>query len=290
MKNMKTYIPEREEVHKTDNEGLIAKYVNDKGGLWHFHPEFEIYLNLKCNGTRIIGDNVELFDEYDMVLIAGNIPHCWNYYKAGGTLPENHGIIVHFPLSFLGTELINQYEMTKVRELFEEAERGVCFSIQDSKDAEKYLKCMIVHSGIDKIIDFLNVLRILSYSEKRRHLCTENYKIENNGMNNKRMTDVFNYIRDNFSHHITLEEISKVAEMKPFYFGKYFKKYTGTGFINYINQIRMNRASYLLRETTNAIKCIARECGFESISNFNKQFKKIFGISPKTYRAQFIVN
>ena len=78
--------------------------------------------------------------------------------------------------------------------------------------------------------------------------------------------------------------------MKPFYFGKYFKKYTGTGFINYINQIRMNRASYLLRETPNAIKCIARECGFESISNFNKQFKKIFGISPKTYRAQFIVN
>ncbi len=286
---MRTYIPEREEVRKVGNEGVIAEYVNDKGGLWHYHPEFEIYLNLKCNGTRVIGDNVELFDEYDMVLIAGNIPHCWNYYKASNTLPENHGIIVHFPLSFLGSELIAQYEMTKVRELFDEAERGVCFSTQDAKNAEEYLNCMILHFGIDKIIDFFNILKILSYSEKRRELCTENYKIENNGMNNKRMTDVLNYIRENFSHPITLEEISRVAEMKPFSFGKYFKKYTGTGFINYVNQIRMNRASYLLRETSETIKIIAKECGFESISNFNKQFKKIFGISPKAYRAQFIV-
>ncbi|HOK75024.1 MAG TPA: hypothetical protein PLS74_07875, partial [Bacteroidales bacterium] len=108
---MKTFIAELEQVYKKDSSGLVAEYLNDKGGVWHFHPEYEILLNLKNNGTRIIGNNVELFDEYDMVLIAGNVPHCWNYYKTGESLPENHSIVVHFPLNFFGNEFLNQHEM-----------------------------------------------------------------------------------------------------------------------------------------------------------------------------------
>jgi len=284
---MKTFIAELEQVYKKDSSGLVAEYLNDKGGVWHFHPEYEILLNLKNNGTRIIGNNVELFDEYDMVLIAGNVPHCWNYYKTGESLPENHSIVVHFPLNFFGNEFLNQHEMVKVRELFAEAEKGVAFSVQDAKTAEKILISMVSHSGIDKILDFFHLLKLMCNSTHRRQLSTENYKIGFERPANKIIAKVLSFIRENYNKHLTLKDVSNVADMKPFSFSKYFKKYTGTGFIEYLNQVRANRACYLLRETDTAIHDIVKDCGFFSVSNFNKQFKKIMGISPRSYRAQF---
>src|SRR5664280_1775165 len=91
-------VAELEKIQYDDGGGFRAAYINDTGGMWHFHPEYELVLNIKSNGTRIVGDSVELFDQYDMVLIAGNIPHCWNYYRQNNTLPENHGIVVNFKL------------------------------------------------------------------------------------------------------------------------------------------------------------------------------------------------
>ena len=91
-------VAELERISYDDGGGFRASFINDATGIWHFHPEYELVLNIKSNGTRIIGDSVELFDQYDMVLISGNIPHCWNYYRQDSSLPEKHGIMVHFKL------------------------------------------------------------------------------------------------------------------------------------------------------------------------------------------------
>ena len=75
--------------------------------------------------------------------------------------------------------------------------------------------------------------------------------------------------------------------MNPNSFSRYFKKNCGAGFVEYLNRVRTNKACYLLRETDYQIRDIASECGFSSISNFNKQFRKSEGVSPGFYRAQF---
>ena len=75
--------------------------------------------------------------------------------------------------------------------------------------------------------------------------------------------------------------------MSPFAFSRYFKKHSGAGFVEYVNQVRTNKACYLLRETEFQVQDIAAECGFASISNFNKQFRKSVGISPRDYRTQY---
>jgi len=71
-------VAELEKISYDDGGGFQVAYITDPGGYWHFHPEFELVLNIKGNGTRIIGDSVELFDQFDMVLVSGNNPHCWN--------------------------------------------------------------------------------------------------------------------------------------------------------------------------------------------------------------------
>jgi len=280
-------VAELEQIVYDDNGGFIAEYIRDTGGLWHFHPEYELVLNIKSNGTRIIGDSVELFDQYDMVLIGGKIPHSWNYYKSEKGLPENHGIMVHFKLSSLGDALLAQHELRCVRGLLEQAERGVGFSVEDAKKAEKYLTQMISSNGIDKMIDFFNLLRLMCNAEKKAMLCSENYKQAYDERGNKRMAEVYTYIRENYFKSMTLEKISKIAHMSPFAFSRFFKKNCGAGFVEYLNRVRTNKACYLLRETEYQVHDIAVECGFGSISNFNKQFRKTEGISPRDYRSQF---
>jgi AraC-like DNA-binding protein len=280
-------IAELEKISYDDGGGFRAEYINDVSGLWHFHPEYELVLNIKSNGTRIIGDSVELFDQYDMVLVGGNIPHCWNYYRQNNTLPDNHGIVVNFKLESLGETLLSQHEMRCFKELLSEADRGIAFSVDDSKKAEKYLIQMINNKGIDKMIDFFNIIKILCSSDKKAPLCSENYKLAFDERGNKKMSDVYTYIRENYFKAIPLEKIAKIAKMSPIGFSRYFKKNSGAGFIEYLNRVRTNKACYLLRETEYAVHDIAVECGFASISNFNKQFRKTEGISPRDYRAQF---
>jgi len=280
-------VAELEKILYDDGGGFRAAYINDTSGFWHFHPEYELVLNIKSNGTRIVGDSVELFDRYDMVLIGGNVPHCWNYYKQNITMPENHGIVVNFKLESLGDSLLAQHEMHGLRQLLSEAERGIAFPIEDSMLAEKHLVQMISSKGIDKMIDFFNVIKILCSSIKRAPLCSENYKLAYDERGNKRMSDVYTYIRENYFRTIPLEKIAKVAKMSPFAFSRYFKKNSGAGFIEYLNRVRTNKACYLLRETEYQVHEIAMECGFASISNFNKQFRKAEGISPRDFRAQF---
>lgn len=280
-------VAELERISSYDGGGFLASYITDLGGIWHFHPENELIINLKNNGTRIIGDSVELFDKYDMVLIGGNIPHCWNYYKHENAVPEKHGIVLHFKSSSLGDGFMAQHEMSSLKELLTEADRGIVFSIEDAKKAEKHLVQMINNKGIDKMIDFFNVIKILCSSEKKGHLCSENYKLEYDERGNKKMAEAYTFIRENYFRPISLEKISKVVGMTPFVFSRFFKKNSGACFVEYLNRVRINKACYLLRETEYQIQEIAMECGFLSISNFNKQFKKAEMTSPKDYRAQF---
>ncbi len=280
-------IAELEKISYDDGGGFRAEYINDVTGLWHFHPEYELVLSIKSNGTRIIGDSVELFDQYDMVMVAGNIPHCWNYYRPENNLPEKHGIILHFKLSSIGDALLSQHELHCFKELLNEAERGLVFSVDDAKYAEKYFIQMIDSKGIEKMIGFFNIINIMCQSRKRSCLCSDNYKLAYDERGNKRMSNVYTYIRENYFKPISLEKISKVARMSPVSFSRYFKKSCGAGFVEYLNRVRTNKAGYLLRETEYQVNDIANECGFASISNFNKQFRKNEGISPRDYRAQF---
>jgi AraC-like DNA-binding protein len=280
-------IAELEQITYNDDGGFRADYISNTGGVWHFHPEYELVLNMKSNGTRIIGDSVELFDHYDMVLIGSNIPHSWNYYKTEKGLPEKHGIILHFLKASVGEALLNQHEMSNLNTLFNEAERGVGFSVKDARLAEKYLVQMINNRGIDKMIDLFNVFRILCDTEKKEYLCSENYKQNCDERGNKKMARIYTYIRENYFKPVSLKDISKIAGMSPFTFSRFFKKNCGTGFVEYLNHVRINKACYLLRETDYHVHDIASECGFASISNFNKQFRKTEGTSPRGYRAQF---
>ena len=65
---------------------------------------------------------------------------------------------------------------------------------------------------------------------------------------------------------------------------RWFKKMTGDSFTSYVNDRRLAEAAEALRQTDDKILTISQDAGFTNLSNFNRQFKKRYGVTPREYR------
>jgi AraC-like DNA-binding protein/ligand-binding sensor protein len=97
------------------------------------------------------------------------------------------------------------------------------------------------------------------------------------------------YIREHQAEKISLGTVAKAVNMSAFYFCKMFKKAAGINFTDYLTRVRIERARNLLLNPNLRISEIGFEVGFQSLTHFNRVFKKITGQSPTDYRAQLLV-
>lgn len=92
------------------------------------------------------------------------------------------------------------------------------------------------------------------------------------------------FIEDHYYEKITLAGISRLAGMCTFYFSKKFKQVTGMNFTEYVSRIRVEHAKKLLLNQNYRVSEIGFEVGFQSLTHFNRSFKKLAGYSPKDFR------
>lgn len=100
----------------------------------------------------------------------------------------------------------------------------------------------------------------------------------------KQINRAFEYIEKNYPSDITLRDVSTSAGFSEYYFSRLFKEITGQNFLNYLNSYRVKQAEKLLKYSKNPILDIAMESGFNSLTTFNRIFKKVKGCSPTFYR------
>lgn len=98
--------------------------------------------------------------------------------------------------------------------------------------------------------------------------------------------DALRYIAQNFAMPLTLEEIAENINLSPTYLSKKFKKVTGVTFKEYVNYIRIRQACQMLITTDDTITKIAVNCGFNSSNYFKDCFRRVNGISPRSFRKQ----
>ncbi len=103
----------------------------------------------------------------------------------------------------------------------------------------------------------------------------------------RRISQVYEYIDKNYAKPITLKDVAEVACMSESAFSRFFKSETGKNISNYIIDMRIAKACRELVDTNKTISEICFSTGFNNISNFNRQFKKIKGRSPKDFRALY---
>jgi AraC-like DNA-binding protein/ligand-binding sensor protein len=98
------------------------------------------------------------------------------------------------------------------------------------------------------------------------------------------------YIAEHQTEEIKLGQVAKAVNMSSFYFCKMFKKVAGINFTDYVARIRIEKSKNLLLNPNLRISEIAFEVGFQSLTHFNRVFKKILGQSPTEYRAQLLAH
>ncbi|MBN8860850.1 MAG: helix-turn-helix domain-containing protein [Sphingobacteriales bacterium] len=249
----------------------------------HYHPEIELILVRRSKGTRIIGNSIEPFEDNDLVLIGSNTPHGFLHDEEmlteGNPAPE--ALVVQFGENFLGREFLKLPELKEVYELFVLSRNGICITEEGKANIIPLMERMFSTSSLDAIIILLEILKQLISKNNCRELIHSN-RLNNDihCINDHRFNEVLNYTYSNFDEHITIEKVARIANLTRESFCRYFKTLANKTYIEFLTEYRINKACQMIRDREKSVKEIGYACGFDSLSNFYYQFKRITKLSP----------
>jgi AraC-like DNA-binding protein len=258
---------------------------------WHFHKEYELVLIDNNEGTRFIGDQVSHFKDGDLVLLGPNIPHLYRnsdaYYQKSTLAAKS--IFMHFTEDFLGESFFNIPEMRLVKRLLNRSSLGLDIFGKSNGWVRQKMIGMKNESPSRRLLTLLDILEFLSTSKDIKPILSNGFTAKDS-YDTDRIDIVLQFIMENYSSDIYIEEIASKLNMSVPSFSRYFKHHTKKTFSNYVTEIRISHACRLLLEDNYNISEICYQSGFDTLSNYYRHFKKYVGIIPKEYKKRFLLN
>lgn len=256
----------------------------------HLHPEYELTFVIESYGTRVIGDSIENFESGDLIFIGPNIPHFWRNDKL---FYENKNeqkvrlLVVHFPEDFLGTNFFEVPELHEIKKFLLKSQRGVRIFGETSYFVKEQMIKMFRERGFPRLMMLLSILERLSKSRDVHFLASDGYKNSINQLDADRINQIYEYIVDNFSEDIGLDDLSAHVNMSPSSLCRYLRNHTGKSFKQMLTEMRIGRACKEILETEKTIAQIAYENGYNNLSNFNRRFREVKKLSPVEFRCLY---
>ena len=258
---------------------LINPKLNDFF-MWHFHPEFELIFIEAEAGTRHVGEHIARFEESDLVFIGSNIPHLNFDY---GIKTEYQKTVLHIQPNFLENAFVNTPELKAVHQLFETSKFGITFGIETKNRVGEMFKNIYNLPYFEQFLGVLQVLKILGETTDFTLLHSEVPKNQYNRKEQERLKKIYSFIDEHYQRKIEIDEIAQFSNLSNAAFCRYFKKMTKLTFTEFLNHYRINQAKRLLMLDKNVSETCF-ECGFESLSYFNRTFKKITSENPLAFK------
>lgn len=258
---------------------------------WHFHPEIEIAHITRGSGTRFVGDSIEQFSEGDLVLIGSLLPHVWkndpDYFKEDVDLRSSAEVIQFVPECF-GKDFFEIPETKFIKQLLDRAAQGLKITGNTRDRVVLHLQELLnASNGIIRVNILLRLLEELSYSLELVPLTSERF-LESYNTHNGNINKIYQFTLTNYYRKILIDEPADVANMSVSNFCRYFKMHTQKTYIQFLNEVRIGYACRMLIENQKSIQQIASDCGFNNISNFNRQFLMLKKQKPKEFRNNFL--
>jgi len=196
-------------------------------------------------------------------------------------------VVVQFRQNFYEDAFYKQPEMQAIYDLFERAKTGIAFYGETKKLAGELLKKLTGRSAFDQLLLLIQVFQQLATSKEYTSLNTRPIASHAVIKEQERMHQIYKFVEANFQKPIKIIEIARVVSLSEAAFCRYFKKSTKLTYTDFVNQYRVNHAKKLLMQNANVTEA-CYDTGFESLSYFNKIFKKITGENPSAYRKRKI--
>lgn len=254
---------------------------------WHYHPEYELVSVVKSTGRRMTGDHIGYFKEGDLALLGPFLPHLWAndaefVNGKGNSLAE--AIVIHFKENSLGDQLFKIPEMESFNNFLKMSNRGISIKGEAKAKINSLMKKMPDSNGLQRLSFLFSIFDILSGIVEYELLASPGF-VENINLNGTdRLKKVIDYVIKNFDQDITLPKAASHANMSLTSFCNFFKGNYRLTFVEYLNSVRVGHACKLLTEKDRRIVDVAYGSGYNSLANFNKQFKRYKQMTPTEYR------
>lgn len=255
----------------------------------HKHVEMEINFVADCEGCqRIVGDSVENLEYYDLAVIGSNVEHGW--FQNGMPLKKNmREITIQWIQTPTDSQYLKRNPMAAVREFFIEAQKGMAFGQDFIRSMLPHFEALLApQPAYIRFLKFQELIFYMAITEDKHSLSTTAFANISDSSNSRRIQKIKNYINNNFTQDLNLENLAALVNMTPTAFSRFFKMRTNQTLSDYIIEIRLGHAIRYLIETTMTSAEICYKCGFNNISNFNRLFRKKKGCSPKEFRNNYI--
>jgi len=250
---------------------------------WHFHPEFELVYIEGADGNRHVGNHISRFKGSDLVLIGSYIPHLNFDY---GIRTPYEKVVVHIQPEFLQRTFDTTPELKAINQLMTLSKQGIAFGEKTQKQIRIRLKNLSSLKGFEKFLELLDLLNILSQADDKTLLHSKPVKNQFNTRDKDRLDKIHAFIDEHYQRRIDIQEVANLSHLTKPAFCRYFKKITKLTFTQFVNHYRIDKSKKLLLSGKNVTEtCFSS--GFESLSYFNRTFKKITGTNPISFRSRY---
>lgn len=256
--------------------------------MYHWHPELEISYVKEGRGTYHI--NYEAFDSQtgDIILVQPNAMHSIQVATGQELTTNTFGI----NLDNLGRSMIDKYSQRYLQPLHNghfkltphiqpdmlgyQAIKTCLFDIFTLVSEQSLYFDMLLKSKCHELLYLLFKYRYIN-----RHYTDNTYQ------NYQKLRELIDYINEHYAEHLTISFLADYFGYSRTHFMSIFKQHTGSSCLEFILQVRLNKACELLVQTSLTIQDITSQVGFSNQSNFNRQFKKYYKLTPRQYRQEF---
>jgi AraC-like DNA-binding protein len=282
-----------EKINKPEDQSFYLEEVTKPyfPDPWHFHPEIEILYVREGHGIKYVGDSISPFFPGDLVIIGSDTPHVWSCSSDYLNMENNlisSAICIQFMEDILEKSLSDIPEFHKIQTFLNDSKRGMHFENGTRNLLIQRIEELPGLMGMRRFIGLLTILDIMSTSSEVKYLSSPNYKpVIINAEEKDRMEIIYRYVIQNYSNKIFLDEIASIVNLTPQSFCRFFKSRTTKVFSSFVNEIRIGNSCKNLIENKYTISQVCFQSGFNYLSNFNRQFKRIKGMTPSEFQHKF---
>jgi AraC-like DNA-binding protein len=284
--------PDLELVHTRQDESFRA-WVHDYPhtvAKWHFHPEYEIHVIRASSGKFFVGDYIGDFRPGNLVLTGPNLPHNWVTDSENGAGVPSRDLVLQFSRDAVEKMVTAFAELSPVLSLIDLASRGIQFPDHLGLAIASVMQTLSDAHGARRVALLMSILDQLTACADRKLLAGPAYNVKAQRYMSSTINQVLSYIQQNLAVNLREVDVAEMSSMSVSTFTRFFKRHTGSTFIQYQNRLRLNQACELLMCTDLSVTDICYRVGFNNASNFNRQFLAQKGIPPSRFRALHRLN
>jgi AraC-like DNA-binding protein len=250
----------------------------------HRHRQLELTWIERGTGIRYVGDSVAPFASGDLVLLGVDVPHAWVSANTPGA-DQSIASVIQFPIELFSQPLLP--ELAQARPLAERARVGLQIGGRCAESVKEVLGSMPAANPFRQLACLIEILGLMSmHPADLAPIATNPQPAAAPGACARQVDRVTEWVARNMRRELRVVEAARLAGISPGAFPRFFRREAGKPFSAYVNDVRCGEACLKLRQSRAPIAAIAEECGFRSISHFNRQFRRRLGATPRAYRRQ----